>query len=173
MPAVMPQAISGVSAGRESVMEILYPSIAASGLGRLIGSICNSIPLKIAGIKLSHLLFGLPLLPFALVGYIVFKLFGDRYVISNRSIKIISAIGETLKQQVALSDIDNVAIDLKRGQEFYHAGDVILLKANGDEWFTLAGVPRPQRLRQIILKSRDARRLSDASLATIDAREPA
>ncbi|MCA9028630.1 MAG: hypothetical protein KDA86_25715 [Planctomycetaceae bacterium] len=171
MPAAQPQAISGVSAGRETVMETVYPSISASGLGRLIGSICDSIPVRIAGVKLSYLLFGLPLAPLALAGYAVFKLFGDRYVISNRTVKIFSAIGETLKGQANIADIDNVAIDVKSGQGFYHAGDLVLLKANGDELLRLPAVVRPERFRHVILEAREARLLSDSTLATIDARQ--
>ncbi len=171
MPAAQPQAISGVSAGRESVMETVYPSISASGLGRMIGSICDSIPVRIAGIKVSCLLFGLPLAPLALAGYAVFKLFGDRYVISNRTVKVISALGETLKGQANIADIDNVAINVKSGQSFFKAGDLILLKANGDEILTLPAVVRPERFRQVILETREARLLSDSSLATIDARQ--
>ncbi|MCA9076330.1 MAG: hypothetical protein KDA93_14970 [Planctomycetaceae bacterium] len=172
MPAVKPQAISGVYAGRESVLETVYPSISASGIGRLIGSICDSIPIRIAGVKLSYLLFGLPLAPLALAGYAVFKLFGDRYVISTQSIKVIAAIGESLKGQANIANIDDIAIDVKNGQSFYHAGDLVLLRANGDELLRLPAVVRPDRLRHVILETRDARQLSASSLATIDARQP-
>lgn len=172
MPAVKPQAISGVNIGREVVLETVYPSISASGLGRFIGSICNSIPVKIAGVKFSYLLFGLPLAPLALAGYGVFKLFGDRYLITTQSVKIISAIGENLKGQANILEIDDVAINVRAGQEFYHAADLILLRGNGDEILTLAGVARPERVRHVILETRDARQLSKASLATIDARQP-
>ena len=40
-----------------------FPSVAASGIGRLIGQIMDSIPIRIFGVKLSYLLFGLPLAP--------------------------------------------------------------------------------------------------------------
>ena len=65
MRAAKPQAISGVSAGYESIIETLYPSIAASGIGRAIGRAMDSIPLRIWGVPLSYLLFGPLLAPFA------------------------------------------------------------------------------------------------------------
>ena len=54
------QAISGVSAGVENVVMTVYPSIAATGIGRLLGCLYESIPSRICGIKLSNLLFTLP-----------------------------------------------------------------------------------------------------------------
>jgi len=172
MPAAKPQAIFGVSAGYESTIETVYPSIAASGIGRAIGRICDSVPIRVAGIKLSHLLFGPLVAPFALIGYAVYKLFDSRYVLTNRSVRVLSSIGDKLKGEVGLGEIDNIAIRVRSGQEFYHAGDLVLLKAGGDELLTLPAVPRPARLRQVILDARDARLLSDASLATINARQP-
>lgn len=171
MPAARPQAIFGVSAGYESTIETVYPSIAASAIGRLIGTICDSIPVRIAGIKLSYLLFGPLVAPFAMFGYLIFKGFNRRYVVTNRSVKVLSAIGDQLQGEVGLGEIGDIIIRVRGGQEFYHAGDLVLLKPNGDELLTLPGVSRPERLRQVILDARDARLLSDASLATINARQ--
>jgi hypothetical protein len=172
MPAVKPQAISGVSAGQETLIETVYPSIAASPVGRAIGNVCSSIPIRVGGIKLSHLLFGPLMSPLALFGYMLFKVANRKYVVTNRSVRVLSAMGEGLKGQAGLAEIDDVRINVQKGQDFYHAGDVVLLKGNGDELLTLAGVPRPARFRQVILDARDARRLSDSSLATINARQP-
>lgn len=172
MPAARPQAITGVSAGHESLIETVYPSIAASAIGRLIGSVCDSIPLKIAGIKLSCLVFGPLMAPFALFGYSLFKIAGRRYVVTNRSVRVLASLGDAVQAEVPLRDIDSIAVNVRSGQSFYHAGDLVLLKANGDELLTLPGVPRPGRFRQVILEARDARLLNDASLAAISARQP-
>lgn len=172
MPAAKPQAISGVSAGNESTIETVYPSIAASGIGRAIGRAMDSIPLRIGGVPLSYLLCGPLLAPFALFGYALFKLTDRRYQLTNRSLKVLTALGDGLKAQVALGEIDNIAIDVQPGQQFYYAGDLVLLKTNGDRLLTLPGVPRPARFRQVIFDARDARLLSDSSLAAINARQP-
>jgi hypothetical protein len=171
-PFVKPQAIAGVSAGAESELESVYPSIAATSLGRLIGVICDAIPLRIGGIKLSALLFALPLAPVALLPYAWLKLLGQRYVVTNRAVRVVSAIGVRLFREIPLGEIDNIAVDVLAGQAFYHAGDLVLLKGNGDPIARLDGVARPYRLRQLILDAREARRQSDASLATIRARQP-
>jgi hypothetical protein len=169
---VKPQAIAGVSAGVESELESVYPSIAATSLGRLIGVICDSIPLRIAGVKLSALLFALPLAPLALLPYFFMKLFGQRYLVTNRAVRIASTLGVRLFREIPLGEIDNIAVDVQAGQAFYHAGDLVLLNAGGGVIATLGGVTRPYRLRQIILDAREARRHSDTSLATINLRQP-
>lgn len=167
-----PQAIAGVSAGSEREIETVYPSIAAGAISRTIGSICDMIPVRIGGVKLSALLFSLPLAPLALTGYIWLKFFGPRFVLTNHALQTRGAMSDRLIREVALGEIDNIAVDVLAGQSFYHAGDLILLKAGGDEIATLAGVGRPARFRQVILEARDARLLNDAALATIDARQP-
>lgn len=168
---VKTQPISGVAAGYESQIETVYPSIAAASIGRLIGSLCDSIPLRIGGVKLSCLLFGLPLMPFALAGYFLQKAAGERYTLTNRSVSAHSAIGQRRLRHAALADVADVAVDVKAGQPFYHAGDLQLLNARGDLLLTLPGVPRPERFRSAILEARDARVMNDASLKTIQARK--
>jgi len=153
-------------------MESVYPSIAATSVGRLVGTICDAIPLRIGGVKLSTLLFALPLAPIAVLPYIWLKLFGQRYIVTNRAVRVVSTLGVRLYREIPLGEIDNAAVDVKAGQAFYHAGDLVLLKASGEAIATLEGVARPYRLRQIILDAREARRSSDSSLATINARQP-
>ena len=165
-----PQPISGVSAGRETVIEDVFPSISASGLGRILGQLMDAIPLSVNGIKISQLLFGPLVAPLALVGYLQFKVTGPVYVLTNRSVKTVSALARNLVQTVALSEIDNIEIRELPGQAFYQAGDLLLLNARGDALMTLAGIPRPARFRQVILDARDARVRSDHSLGVIRSR---
>ena len=65
------QAIAGVSPTSESRIMTEFPSVAASGIGRLIGQIMDSIPLSIFGVKLSYLLFGLPLAPLGMLLFLL------------------------------------------------------------------------------------------------------
>lgn len=168
--AAAPQAISGVSAGKEAVIEEVYPSLAASGLGQFIGRLMDSIPVSIGGIKLSQLLFGPLLAPFALLGYLKFKAFDPVYVLTNRAVKQRSPLGPRMYGEVSLADIADIAVRVRPGQEFYQAGDLELYSGKDELLMTLAGVPRPQRFRQIILDARAARLNSDASLNVIRAR---
>ena len=142
-PATATQAISGVSAGREAMIETVYPSISASGLGRFVGSVCDSIDVSINGVKLSALIFGLPLAPLALTGYALSKLFGEKYVLTNRTVQVRAAFGSRLYDQASLSDVDNVAITTQPGQEFFHAGDLELINDRDEVVLSLAGSRAP------------------------------
>jgi hypothetical protein len=168
--ATAPQPISGVSAGREAVIEDLYPSIAAAGLGQFLGRLMNCIPGSVNGIRLSQVIFAPLVAPLALAGYAKFKISGPVYLLTNRSVQVRSALGRNLVQTVALADIDNIAIRVSPGQEFYKAGDLQLLNASGDVLLTLGGIPHPERFRQIILDAREARVRSDRSLDVIRSR---
>ena len=165
-----PQAIAGVSAQAENGIMTVWPSVAATFPGRVIGMVCDSIPLKINGIKLSYLLFALPLSPLALLIYFGLKIGGSRYVLTNRSIDVRAALGTTLRSQAALTEIESVTIERQAGQAFYHAGDLVVWNAADQELLRLPGVPRPDVFRQSILEARDARRQTEASLLVIGKR---
>jgi hypothetical protein len=165
-----PQAVSGVSAGVENEIETSYPSIAASTLGKILGRLMNLFPGRICGIRISHILLAPIVIPLALVGYVKYKFVDPKYVLTNRSIQVRGNLTNNLWQQVALADIDNIAIIIAPGQEFYHAGNLELVDARGETLLVLDGVPYPQRLRQIILDARDARLQNDAALKAIEAR---
>jgi hypothetical protein len=168
--AAPPQAIAGVSASQEREIETEFPSIAAVAPGRLLGSLLESIPARIGGIKLSYLIFGLPLAPLGLVGYLQLKVTGQRYTVTNRSVSVRSALTGQLVKQVALKDIADVTVEVLGGQEFYRAGDVVIRNASGDETLRCSGVPQPERFRHVILEARDARLQSDEALALISKR---
>lgn len=166
-----PVAISGVSASTEAEIMTIYPSIAAYGLGRVLGAFYESIPVRIMGVKLSNLLFVLPTAPIPALLYFFQKATGQKYVLTNRSFQVWYALGSRKIAQVPLSDITNVIIRHLPGQQFYKAGDLILVGGKGnDELMTLSGVPYPHIFRQTILEARDSRQLVAASLETIKAR---
>jgi hypothetical protein len=165
-----PQPIAGVSIRQERVIEVVHPSVAAVAPGRLIGRIMDSMPARVFGQRLSNLLFGLPLAPLGLIGYLLLKVTGQRYIVTNRSVSIAKALNDLSLKQVPLKDIAEIAIDVLPGQEFHHAGDLVLLNAKGDTVLRLAGVCRPDRFRHVILEARDARMSSDESLAAIGKR---
>jgi hypothetical protein len=164
------QAIAGVS-GKERVIEVTYPSIAATGLGRLIGSICSSIPVKIGGVPLSCLLFGLPVAPLGALIYLSQKVLGDRYILTNKSVEIRKSIGSNLVGRVELSNLNDITITVLSGQEFSRAGNLQLRDAKGSILATLPGVVWPERLKSAILEARQARVSNDAAFAQIQARK--
>lgn len=164
------QPIAGVAAGTESLLETSCPSVAASPIGRFIGRLMDSIPLKIGGIQLSHVLFAPIAIPLGLTGYFLYKLFGDRYEVTNRSVRVRRLIGGALQKQVALTDFTDVTIEQLPGQAFHMAGDLHLVNAKGETVLTLPGVVRPDRLQHVLLEAREARLKNDASLKTIESR---
>jgi len=166
----MDTAIIGVSASGETEIRSKYPSIAATGLGRLLGSIYDSIPFRIWGLKLSNLLFVLPTAPVGVLLYTLNKLTGERYVLTNRSIQRWVVIGLRQIQSVALTDVNVIEYVQLPGQEYFHAGDLLLKNAKGDIVLRVQGVKDADVFRQVIEKARDARIGVEESLALIEAR---
>lgn len=136
----------------------------------MLGSLYDSIPLRINGIKLSNLIFPLPTAGIGLLAYLYLKVFGTRYRLTNRSVQIWSMIGERLFTSGALSDIADIQVRRLPGQAFFKAGDLLLLRADGSTLVRLDGVVRPDIFRETILEARDARKNVESSLARIQAR---
>ncbi|WP_417849537.1 hypothetical protein [Thalassoglobus sp.] len=166
------QPIAGVSANREADIEAIYPSVAGSALGGLIGSIMDGVagvpflPLRLV----ISILVGALLLPLGLLAYILTKLFGSYYVLTNRSIQQRSIIGNALSQQIALTDFEEIEITSSGGYKFHRTGDLNLQNAKGTTLMTLTAISYPERLSQIIFDAREARMQADASLAIIQNR---
>lgn len=170
MPAMLtkkPQAISGVSANYENVIEELYPSIAMTPIGQLLHALYESVPLGIGQFKLSYLLFIPPTIPIALLVFFWLKVFGTRYVVTNRAVKRVQSLGVRMLNEAPLAQIDQLTVDPDSRLPFFRTGDVRLSDAKGDTLLLLRGVPYPDRFRQVILETRDARRLTESSLNTI------
>jgi hypothetical protein len=166
-----PPAIAGVSTGPALIM-VVYPSIAATAIGKGLGKLYELIPIRVGGIKLSHLLFCLPSAPFAAVGYFLMKLSGEVYALTTRSVQLRNSLGNRLIREVPMSSIDQVVIRQEPGQEFYPAADIYLLNKAGETIMTLPGVPRAEVFRQTILEARSAQDQVAAALTTIGARKP-
>ena len=116
-------------------------------------------------------MFCLPLAPFALAIYLLQKIIGDYYVLTNRSVEIRRCLGRGLVERIPFASFDAVEVKVHGGQAFYRSGDVNLVNGRGDVVRSLAGVPWPERFQQVISEAREARRRSDESLARINARK--
>lgn len=166
----MSTAIIGVSASGETEIRSKYPSIASTAIGRFLGSIYESIPFPVWGVKLSNLLFVLPTAPVGVLLYVVNKFIGERYVLTNRSVQRWAVIGFRQYQSVTLTDVAEIEYVQEPGQEYYHAGNLILKNAKGDPVMKISGVKDADVFRQVIEKARDARAGAEHSLAAIEAR---
>jgi hypothetical protein len=179
-PIVKSQPISGVSAGTEAEIMTVYPSLAATNTGQLVGRLCDGIQLKTHDVSWGRLLIAIPfwllVVPFAatvaLALYAVTKVLGKRYVLTNRSVYVRQMIGVRTFAQAALADVAEIIIQELPGQSFYKAADIVLKGTDGKTRLRLDGVLRPAVFRQTILEARDARQSVEESLKTIQARKP-
>jgi hypothetical protein len=165
------QAIAGVSATAEARIMTEFPSVGANALGRVIGQLMDCLPIRIGGVKLSYLIFGLPLAPFGALLFLLNKAAGDRYVLTNRSVQVWSAMGSARTASVNLGDIASVELDSLPGQSFFRCSDIRLKAANGQTLLRLAGVADSGPFRNAIQRAAESRRLVTASLSTIAARK--
>jgi hypothetical protein len=163
-------AIAGVSASGEVEIRRKYPSIGGTAIGQFLGSLYECIPAKICYVKISHLLFVLPSAPFAVLGYVMEKLTGEKWILTNRSIQRWASLGSRQIQSLALSEIDEIAIETTPGMAFYRCGTLHLQDAKGKTLMQLKGVNHPEIFRETLLKSRESRTQVEAALATIEAR---
>lgn len=164
------QAIAGVSPTLESRIMTEFPSVGATGIGRVVGQLMDSIPVRILGIKLSYLIFGLPLAPLGMLLFLLNRL-GSRYILTNRSVQIWSAMGSQRSSTVDLNEITDVDLDELPGQSFFRAADIRLRAANGKTIMRLAGVADAGAFRNAIQQAMQSRRMVQSSLATIAARK--
>jgi hypothetical protein len=166
MNYAQPQAIAGVTAGAENQMMTRWPSIAAMPLGRLIGQLMSSVPVR--------LILALPVLgPIGALLYLIQKVIGERYTLTNKSVQRWSALGGRMIQRVELADIASMEIQQQSGQQFFRAADLLLLNAKGDVVMRLEGLPRAEIFRENIAKARAAALEVEESLNTIQARASA
>jgi len=164
------QPIAGVSARTESVVMTEYPSIGAMMLGRALGSLYNCIPVRICGLTISHLLFVLPTAPFAVGLYFLQKVFGEYFVLTNRSVQVWTVRSGRRMSTVDLANVETVEVVQVPGQEFYKAGDILLRSAKGEILERLHGIPDAPSFCNAIRRTAEARRMVQASMATIEAR---
>ncbi len=150
----MQQPIAGVAPPEtaEVTIAVVWPSIAATSLGRRLGRL-YAIDAGLPWLTFGKL-FALASIP------IVLPLFfwmlrpraSRRYRVTNRRVLIERGVGGAFEAGIALGDFDRVEIDTLEGQGWYPAGDLRLL-AGEREMLRLAGVPRPEPFRQTILKA--------------------
>ena len=165
------QAIAGVSPSTEAVVMIEYPSIAAGGIGQLLGTLYECLPIRIFGMgpSLSHL-FALATAPLGVLLYAFQKVFGHRYVLTNRTVQIWSSRTPQLISSIPLGDFDHVELHQNAGQVFFKASDIRFIGTSGETLMKLAGVKDAGALKNAIERAAEASRYVKASMARIEAR---
>ncbi|GIX04150.1 MAG: hypothetical protein KatS3mg114_0019 [Planctomycetaceae bacterium] len=168
-----PQAIAGVSPQHETLIEEFYPSLAATPLGRFLDSLYESMPYGLGRLKLSYVLFIPPTLPVVALAYFYMKIAHGKYVLTNRALKHTTLLGGRLLAEVPLLEIQEVAIDERSRGRFFPVADVVVTRTQSDSELILRGMPYPDRVVQVIVEAREARRQVGQALQTIERRHQA
>ena len=165
------QAIAGVSPSSEAVVMTEYPSLAAGGIGQLLGSLYECLPIRIFGYgpSLSHI-FALLTSPVAVLLYFFQKAFGHRYELTNRAVKVWAARSDQLISSIGLGDFDHLELHQSPGQVFYKASDIRFVGPAGETLMKLSGVKDAGAFKNAIEQAAAANRYVKASMARINAR---
>ncbi|MGC4005999.1 MAG: PH domain-containing protein [Pirellulales bacterium] len=164
--------ISGVSPpdGHETTIMTIWPSIAGTGIGQVIGRLCSIqagvwiftvgnlfallviplvVPLILMGLG-NSVLAGLPVIGGLFKGLPQAR----RYTLTNRRVMIGEGMSAEPRQYVELDRFDTIDVVVKPGQQWYRAGDLIF-KRGATETFRLVGVRRPETFKQTCMKARN------------------
>jgi len=168
----MKQPIAGVAPpelGEVTVMTV-WPSIAATRLGRWIGRACG-INVPPPPFNLGNL-FAVALIPLALTLFfyryavplvtwlLTLGMFPAnspclRYRLTNRRLVVQKGLLPVDDRAVSLDQFDAIDVLVLPGQEWYPAGELIFRKGP-IEVFRISGVSRPEAFRQVCLKAHHA-----------------
>lgn len=151
------QSIAGVvpPSVAEATIMIVWPSMAATAPGRLLGRLAG-IRAGVGPVTVGRVL-ALLSVPIAAMLYFSMRLPWAirRYRLTNRRVTIDRGVQGTIQQFVDLDRFDRIEIEQRPGQEWYPAGDLVFFKGPV-ETLRLAGVSRPEGFRQACLKVRQS-----------------
>ena len=150
----MQQAISGVSPAsvKEVTVMTVWPSNAKYTLGRMLGSLYAIRFPDILFFRLGNLI-ALASIPIALVLFFmrIAPGIGTRYRVTNRRVIVEKGLRSLPEKSVDLDRFNAIEIDVRPGQEWYFAGDLIFRQGN-IETFRLEGVSRPESFKEVCMK---------------------
>ncbi len=154
----MKQAIAGVAPPREgeTTIMVVWPTIAENAAGRLIGRLCGTGSGSSSFFTLGKL-YALLSIPAALALFFwgLAPWICKRYRLTNRRLIVERGLSGTSEKWVRLEDFDAIDIEVLRGQEWHHAGEMIFRKG-ATETFRISGVRRPEVFKQTCLKAHQA-----------------
>lgn len=151
----MKQAIPGVRPPQLEEAEIMtvWPTIAATAPGRLIGRLCG-LKAGFGSFFTLGKLMALLCIPPAMGLFFAGLMPGvcRRYRLTNRRVIVAKGLSAVEERWVSLDDFDSIDVQVLPGQEWYPAGELIFRKGSV-ETFRLSGVSRPETFKQTCLKA--------------------
>lgn len=147
---------SALPASAEVTTKTVWPTIAATGAGRLVGRLAAvqlgprkfftlGKLLTVATIPISLFVFAWQLLPWIC----------RRYTLTNRRLVIRKGYSAVEEKSIDLEAFDSIELEVLPGQQWLHSGELAFRRAE-TEVFRLSGVSRPEVFRQVCLQSRSA-----------------
>jgi hypothetical protein len=154
----MNEPIAGVvpSELAEVTCKVVWPTIGATRLGRLVGRLA-AVRLGYGDLFTLGKLLALATIPLSVAVFCwqLMPCVCRRYALTNRRIIIRKGLTGVDAQWINLDDFDSISIEVLPGQDWLHAGDLIFRRGER-EVLRLAGVSRPEPLRQVCLRARTA-----------------
>ena len=164
----MKQPVAGVAPStlEEVTVMTVWPSVAATGWGRLWGRLSTievggslfGVPVTIGRIlALVSIPFILPVYFHMLIPRLPFVFFGvvnsacRRYRLTNQRVIVEQTTGGE-QRAISLDRFDDIEVVVLPGHDWYHAGDLVF-KLGGVETFRLFGLVRPETFRRTCLKA--------------------
>jgi hypothetical protein len=140
----------------ETTSMVLWPSIAATRAGQLVGKL-GSVGADSKSFWNAGKLLAIASIPIALTAFAwnLLPYFSRRYRLTNRRVVIHEGLSAAEGASIPLDEFDSVEIERLPGQEWLHAGEVMFMK-EGEEVFRLSGVLRPETFCEVCLKARQA-----------------
>lgn len=140
----------------ETPVMTVWPTIAATGSGRLVGR-WSAIETGLGKFFTLGKLLALLTIPISLTVFFwqLMPYVCRRYRLSDRRLVVLKGLGAVEGPSIGLDEFDAVDVEVLPGQAWYHAGDLVF-RRDGTEVFRLAGVSRPETFRQVCLKVRSA-----------------
>ncbi|MFP6604545.1 MAG: PH domain-containing protein [Pirellulaceae bacterium] len=164
---VMQESTAGVSLSDldEVTVMTVWPSIAANPLGRILGRLYAIRFPDIYIFRLGNLI-ALMFIPVSLVLFFhrLGPLVATRYRVTNHRLIVERGLRNVEESSVSLDQFNEVLVDVRAGQSWYFAGDLIFKKGE-TEVFRLEGVSRPEAFRHVCLKAQVAYSGVEAVLA--------
>jgi hypothetical protein len=143
-------AIAGVSSTVENRIEELFPSVAMTSLGRWMVRLYNCWPVPMGPLPLSAWLFVLPSAPLVAVTYVILKLWGPRYLVTNRAVKQLRGLGRQVLVETPWSQVARATVDPDSRLPYFRTGDVRVEGLQGETLQLLRAVPYPDRFASVL-----------------------
>ncbi len=152
---------------RETAIMAVWPSIARYASGRWLGRMYTLGRPGWQVVRLGHLI-ALLSIPWAILLYLrrIAPYSGIRYQLTNRRMLVRRGLGAVEERALALADFDAIDVDVRPGQAWFSAGDLVF-RQQEREVFRLQAVSYPESFRRVCLKAREARVTVDRARQTL------